>query len=135
MKRIAVIDAQGGGIGKQIITEIRKRALDVEIIALGANSIATGQMVKAGADHGATGENPVRVMCPQMDVIIGPVGIAIADSMFGEITGDMAAAVGGSRAKKILIPVNMCSIHVVGIEDLNLKRLISEAVDVLQSEL
>lgn len=135
MKKVLVIDAQGGGIGKQLITEIVSRKLPVEITAVGSNSAATSQMLKAGAEHAATGENAVKVGCRTADFIMGPIGIAIADSMYGEITSDMACAVGQSIGQKIFIPVNHCSNYVVGVSNLNLKNLIKESVDFLADSL
>ncbi|MCQ2493883.1 MAG: DUF3842 family protein [Lachnospiraceae bacterium] len=135
MKKVLVIDAQGGGIGKQLITEIVARNLSVEIVAVGSNSAATSVMLKAGAEHAATGENAVKVGCRTADFVMGPVGIAIADSMYGEITPDMACAVGQSIGQKIFIPVNHCSNYVVGVSNLNLKTLIKEAVDFLEESL
>ena len=132
MKKVLVIDAQGGGIGKQLIAEILGRSLPVEILAVGTNSAATAQMLKAGATHGATGENAVKVGCRTADFVLGPIGIAIADSMYGEITGEMACAVGRCDGVKIFIPVNHCSNYVVGVSNLNLKVLIQEAVDYLE---
>lgn len=135
MKKVLVIDAQGGGIGKQLIAEIVGRKLEVEITAVGSNSAATSQMLKAGAEHAATGENAVKVGCRTADFIMGPVGIAIADSMYGEITPEMACAVGQSSGQKVFIPVNHCSNYVVGVSNLNLKNLIKEAVDFLEEEI
>ena len=135
MKKVLVIDAQGGGIGKQLITEIVGRNLPVEITGVGSNSAATSQMLKAGAAHAATGENAVRVGCRTADFIMGPIGIAIADSMYGEITPQMACAVGQSVGQKIFIPVNHCSNYVVGVDNLNLKSLIKDAVDFLEEAL
>lgn len=134
MKKILVIDAQGGGIGKQIVTELVKRNIPAEITAVGTNATATSQMLKAGAAHGATGENPVIVGCRDADYIIGPLGIVIADSMYGEITPGMAVAVGQSRAKKIFIPVTSCGNTVVGIRGANLKDHIEEAAAFLQRQ-
>ncbi len=131
MKKILVIDAQGGGIGKQLITEIRKRELRAEVIAVGTNSTASAQMLKAGADHAATGENPVIVNCRTADVILGPIGIILADAMFGEITPAIAAAVGQSGAAKILIPMNSCGAYVVGVAERGVKAYIEEAVSQL----
>lgn len=127
MKKILVIDAQGGGIGKQIISELIRNNISAEILAVGTNAAATSQMIKAGASHGATGENSVVVGCRTADYIIGPIGIVIADSMFGEITPAMAVAVGQSRAKKILIPITSCGNNVVGTRGANLKEYIEEA--------
>lgn len=135
MTRVLVVDAQGGGIGKQIISEIISRVPDVELLAVGTNSTATAAMLKAGAQHAATGENPVKVGCRNTDFIMGPIGITIADSMYGEITPAMACAVGQSSAQKILIPVNHCSNYVVGVANLNLKVLIKESVDYLMEQL
>lgn len=132
--RILVVDAQGGGVGKQLITAIRKAQIDAEIIAVGTNSAATAAMLKAGADHGATGENPVVVCSRDADVILGPVGIVIADAMFGEITPKMAAAVGQSSAKKILIPMNSCNNYIAGVSEMNTKQLIDGAVAMLNGD-
>ncbi len=125
---ILVIDAQGGGIGKQVITALRKDFHGLHIVAVGTNSIATQAMLKAGADEAATGENPVVVCARSADVIIGPVGIVIADSMLGEVTEAMATAVGKSSAKRILIPVNHCDNYIVGVPDLSMSRLIDGVV-------
>ncbi|MDR1885761.1 MAG: DUF3842 family protein [Synergistaceae bacterium] len=119
--KIVIIDGQGGALGKSLITALKKilpAAPECEIMAIGTNSAATSVMLGAGADSAATGENPVKVACRDAQIIAGPVGIVVADSMFGEITPAMAASIGGSRARKILIPVNKCDISVVGSEDL-----------------
>jgi hypothetical protein len=126
--RILIIDAQGGGIGKQLITAIKQNGLDAEVTAVGTNGAATAAMLKAGADHAATGENAVVVGCRKADLIIGPIGIVIADALFGEITPKMAVAVGQSPAKKILIPVNQCDNLVVGVADFSIGRLVQSAV-------
>ncbi len=125
---ILIIDAQGGGIGKQVITAIRQNIPDAVITAVGTNTTATSVMLKAGADYGATGENAVIVCTRKADVIIGPIGITVADSMFGEITPAMAKAVGQSGAKRILIPVSHCDNIVVGIKNLSMKELIEEVI-------
>lgn len=135
MKKVLVIDAQGGGIGSKVIAEIKKRELQVEIIGVGTNSIAMEAMLKGGADHAATGENSAVYCSTDADYIIGPIGIAIANSMYGEITERMAAAVGTSHAKKFFIPVNSCNNYVVGVIGTNLKKLIEEAVDKLTESL
>lgn len=123
---ILVIDAQGGGIGKLVVAAVKHSFPQAEITAVGTNSTATGTMLKAGADHAATGENAVIVGCRRADVIIGPVGIVIADALYGEITPAMALAVGQSRAKRLLIPVNHCDNIIVGVADLSLGKLIEE---------
>lgn len=125
---ILVIDGQGGMIGRQLITEIRKTISDAEITAVGTNTLATASMLKAGADSGATGENSVIVCARRADVIIGPVGIVIADSLLGEVTPAMAAAVGSSSVKKILLPVNKCNNIIVGTADKSTSDLIAEAI-------
>lgn len=125
---ILIIDAQGGGIGRQLVAAIKKRFPGQTVTAVGTNSAAASAMLKAGADQAATGENAVVVCCRNADLIIGPVGIVIADSLLGEITPAMAAAVGQSRAKRILIPVNQCDNYIVGVPDLTLARLIEGVI-------
>lgn len=129
---ILIIDGQGGGIGKQLVAEIKTNCPDAEITAVGTNSMATAAMLKAGADNIATGENAVLVGCRNADVIIGPIGIVIADSLFGEITPAMAVAVGQSKAKRILIPVNHCDNIVAGGTDLSMSRLLQNVIDLLK---
>lgn len=125
---ILVIDAQGGGIGKQIVSALKKRYPEQYITAVGTNSLATSAMLKAGADVAATGENPVIVCSRKADVIIGPVGIVIADALLGEITAAMATAVGRSMAKRILVPVNHCDNYIVGVTDLSMTKLVDGVV-------
>ena len=126
---ILVIDGQGGGIGKQLVEEIRKALPEAFITAAGTNSIATSAMIKAGADNGATGENAVIVGCRNADIIAGPMGIVIADSLLGEITPSMAAAVGQSPALRILLPVNRCKNLIIGIADMDIATMIKKAVE------
>ena len=126
---ILVIDGQGGGIGKQLVEEIRKALPEALITAAGTNSIATSAMIKAGADNGATGENAVIVGCRNADIIAGPMGIVIADSLLGEITPAMAAAVGQSPALRILLPVNRCKNLIIGIADMDIATMIKKAVE------
>jgi len=132
MMNILIIDSQGGGIGKQLIPAVKEAFPDSIITAVGTNSIAASAMHKAGADHTSTGENAVKVCCRCADVIIGPVGIVIADSMFGEITPAMACSVGKSRAKRILIPVNQCDNIIAGVPDLSLAKLIDSVIKELK---
>ena len=127
--RVLVIDGQGGGLGKQLVTAVKGYDRGIEVIAVGTNSAATNMMLKAGADQAATGENSVVTVCRSADVIMGPVGIVIADAMLGEITPRMALAVGQSAAKRILIPVNLCDNIVVGIENMSMGRRVECAVD------
>lgn len=130
---IVVIDGQGGGLGKQIIEGIRNSGMDFEIAAVGTNSIASASMLKAGADYTATGDNAVAVNCRNADIIIGPIGIVIADSLFGEISPAMAVAVGQSKAKKLLIPINLCDNIVIGINDLSTNRMIQNVLEQLRN--
>ena len=130
--KVLGIDAQGGGIGKQVVAAIRENIPALSVTAVGTNTIATSAMLKAGADHGATGENAVIVGARKADVIIGPIGIIVADSMFGEVTPNMARAVGQSNARRILIPVNHCDNIVVGIQELGIKELVGEVISELQ---
>ena len=133
MKKIVVIDGQGGRIGALLVSRLKAEAGRIEIYALGTNSIATAAMIKAGADFGATGENPVVVNCRDADIIVGPIGIVVADSLVGEVTPAMAVAVGQSGARKILLPVNRCDNHIVGIPDLPISDLIDAAIAHIKS--
>lgn len=129
---ILVIDGQGGQLGSQIIKAVISRYPDVNLTATGTNATATTAMVKAGAKKAATGENPVVVACRKADVIIGPIGIVIADSLYGEITPVMSVAVGQSNASKILIPINKCENLIAGVSDLTVSALIEDALVKLQ---
>ena len=126
---ILVIDGQGGRLGAQLIKEIRTRLPQSRIMAVGTNSVATAAMLKAGAEESATGENPVVVACRKADVIVGPVGIVIADAMLGEITEKMACAVARAASKRILIPMNRCDHIIAGVGEQSLSALIADAVD------
>ena len=130
--RILVIDGQGGRIGREVIERIKAEGIDCDITAVGTNSTATAAMLKGGADRAATGENAVRVNVRCADIIIGPIAIVIADALLGEITPDMAVAVGQSPAQKLLIPVNHCDNTVIGIGDLSLKTLLGGVVEQLK---
>lgn len=130
--KIVIIDGQGGRLGRMLTEAIRAAALPCRILAIGTNSVATASMLRAGADAGATGENPVLVACRDADVLIGPVGILSADAMLGEITPAMAAAVGRSRAEKLLLPVNMCGARVVGVKPATFTELAADAVEELR---
>ena len=129
--KVLIIDGQGGGLGRQLVTAIKERAGQAEVLAVGTNSTATGAMLRAGADQAATGENAVLAACRRADVIVGPIGIVIADSMLGEITPAMAAAVGQSRAKRILLPVSQCDNIIVGTANLSMAEKVREAADFL----
>ena len=126
--RVLVIDGQGGGLGRQLTAALAAGCPDIELTAVGTNSIAASAMLKAGAHRAATGENAVVVNCRRADIIVGPIGIVIADALFGEVTPRMAAAVGQAEAIRILIPMNRCENLVAGVPDLSLSVL---AEDVL----
>ena len=128
--KIVVIDGQGGKIGKTIIEHLKAADSTSEVIAIGTNALATAAMLKAGADNGATGENPVVIASRTADVIVGPIGIIAADSMLGEITPKMAEAIGQSSAKKVLIPVSKC-FEVAGVQDMPLSQYVTEAVHII----
>ena len=130
---ILVIDAQGGGLGRQLIAAVKQAVPDAVVTAVGTNSAATSAMLKAGADRAATGENAVVVACRRADVILGPVGIVIADSLLGEITPAMALAVGQSAAARILIPSSHhCNNMIAGVADLSMGALVRQAVQMLR---
>ena len=112
--KIVIIDGQGGRMGRSVIEQLKKSYPDLELYAIGTNSIATSAMIKAGASHAATGENPAIVNSQDADIIIGPIGIVMANSLLGEITPAMATAIGSSKAYKILIPDNRCNHYIVG---------------------
>ena len=127
--KILVIDGQGGRMGKALVETLRRRGFSGEILAVGTNSAATAAMLKAGADEGATGENPVVVASRRADVILGPMGIIAANSLLGEITPAMALAVSESEACKVLVPVNRCRIRVAGVQEMSLGDYTERAVD------
>ena len=128
---IVIIDGQGGRLGAQLVSEISSRFGGVTLTAVGTNAVATSTMLKAGAVNAATGENPVVVACRKADVIIGPVGIVIADSLLGEVTEKMALAVARADAVRILIPMNKCDNLVAGVTSFNTGALISDALSKL----
>ena len=128
MKKIVVIDGQGGKIGSLLVGRLKAEAGQYEIFAVGTNSIATAAMMKAGADYGATGENPTIVNCRDADIIVGPLGIVVADSLVGEITPVMSVAIGQSSAQKVLLPINRCNNFVVGTRDLPINDVIDAAI-------
>lgn len=130
---ILVIDGQGGGIGRQLVSRIKSAIPEATVMAVGTNSLAAQTMLKAGADNAATGENALKVNCRHADIIVGPVGIVIADALLGEISPAMAAAVAQSRAKRILIPTNLCDNYIAGISDTTVSVLIADCVEKIRS--
>jgi Domain of unknown function (DUF3842) len=131
--KIAVIDGMGGSIGQQIILELRRNLPeDTEIIALGANAIATGNMMKARANRGATGENAVRVCIGEADVIMGSISILVPNAMMGELTPEMATAIASAPGRKVLLPLTHPRIEIMGTNDTPLPKLIEEAVELVR---
>ena len=130
--KILIVDGQGGGVGRQLAVQIKQAFPDVELMAVGTNTIATSAMLKGGADNAATGENAVLVGARKADVIIGPLGIVVADSLGGEISPAMANAVAQSDAMRILIPFKHCDNVIVGVSDYTLGNLIREAIEELR---
>jgi len=134
--RIAVIDGQGGGIGKYVIERLRKELSDdIEIFALGTNALATAAMLKAKANEGASGENAVIYTSGQVDLIVGPIGIIMANSMLGEVTPRMAEAISSSRAGKILIPVTRRNLEIAGYEPEPLPHLVDNLIKKIKEKL
>ena len=129
--KVLIIDGQGGGLGRQLVAAVKERFPEIEVLAVGANSTATGAMLRAGADQAATGENAVLVASRRADVIMGPIGIVIADAMLGEITPVMAAAAGQSEAKRILLPGGQCDNIIAGVRDMPMAKMVQEAVELL----
>ena len=132
ISNIMVVDAQGGGLGKQLIAAIKKEMPQLTVTAVGTNTAATAAMLKAGADQAATGENAVAVVGRKADVIIGPIGMVIADSMLGEITPRMAAAIAQSPARRILVPFSNCDNYIAGVADFSMGRLLTDALQQLK---
>lgn len=131
--KLVIIDGQSGRMGALIAERVKAAKLPCKVLAVGTNAIATATMMKAGADQGAAGENPVMVACRTADVIVGPIGILSADALSGEVTPAMAVAVGQSAAKKLLLPVNRhCGHTMVGVRDLTLSQLVDEVVEQLR---
>ncbi len=129
MKKICVIDGQGGGIGSLIIRKLQEACgTQIEIIALGTNAIATTQMLKARANRGASGENAIKVTVSQADIIIGPLSIILANSMMGEVTPKIAEVVSTCKAKKYLLPLFQENAVIIGMPTIPLPRLVEEIV-------
>ena len=124
---VLVIDGQGGGLGRQLVAALSAQCPDIRLVAVGTNSVAAQAMHKAGAQRAATGENAVVVNCRSADIIVGPIGIVIADALLGEITPAMAAAVCQSGAKRVLVPINHCENYVVGVPDQPVSQLVATA--------
>ena len=133
---IAVIDGMGGGIGAQIVTQLRQELpLDVEILALGTNAIATQKMMQVRANRGASGENAVRVSIGLADFILAPIGVIIPNSMMGEVTSGIAEAVAGAPGRKLLLPINQPHFEIIGIEWRSLTKQINAAIEIIRQAL
>ena len=129
--KITIIDGQGGKMGKFLVEGVKKRFPEETVIAVGTNSVATAAMLKAGADHGATGENPVVYNSAHADLIVGPIGIIVANALWGEISPAMALAVGESPAEKILLPVSKCSVAIAGMKETSMNESIEAALSLI----
>ena len=130
--KMIVIDGQGGNVGRLLVKSIKESFPEVSVRAIGTNSTATTNMLRAGADEAATGENAVIVGCKSADLIVGPIGIIIPDALLGEVTTAMAQAVGSADATKILIPLNKCEVLVAGAQDKSTGELIDEAIAMIR---
>ena len=133
--KIVVIDGQGGRLGCLLVERVKARLPGAQVYALGTNTAATTAMLKAGADFGATGENPVVRNVMDADGVLGPVGVVVANAILGEVTPAMAEAVGSCRARKYLIPMNSCGVIVAGVEEMPLPAYVARAVEALVAEL
>ena len=129
MKKVVIIDGQGGRLGKLLVEEIKARLPHTELLAIGTNGIATSTMLKAGADYVATGENPVVRGVVDADAVLGPLGIVVAHAILGEVTPKMAEAVGGCRGKKFLVPIDSCGVSVAGTQEMGLSSYVRAAVE------
>lgn len=125
---ILVIDAQGGGMGRMLVEGLKRAMPQQPVTAVGTNALATSAMLKAGADQAATGENAIRVCAAKADIILAPIGMVLADAMLGEVTAEMAAAIGRSPAHKILLPVSRCQTSVVGVAKMTMAEAVEKAV-------
>lgn len=132
---VAVIDGQGGGIGKSFIERLKKKNLNIKVIALGTNSTATANMMRGGADEGATGQNAIVYNSSKVDIIVGVVAIIMANSMMGEMSSEMANAIGESDALKILIPNDRCNIKIAIPDGISLQQSIENAISKLKEYL
>ena len=136
MRTVLILDGQGGGVGSRLVKLLKPRLSgDCRLLCVGTNVAATAAMLKAGADFGATGENPVVRGVMDADGVLGPVGIVVANAILGEVTPAMAEAVGSCRAKKFLVPMNSCGVVVAGVEELPLPAYVARAVEALAAEL
>ena len=135
-KTVVVVDGMGGGIGVQLVAQIRKEIkADLALLALATNAVAAERMVDAGAARGASGENAFRVTLPEADVVLGPLGIVLPNAMMGELSPGMAEAIFASKAKKILLPLAQRHLVIVGLAERNVGELVDEAIAALAKTL
>lgn len=135
-RTVLILDGQGGGVGSRLVKLLKPRLPeDCRLLCVGTNVAATAAMLKAGAAQGATGENAIVYNAPKADLILGPIGVILANGIMGEVSPAMAAAVSGSGAVKILIPSSTCGVHVAGTEDCRLDEYIRRAVDLAEKEI
>lgn len=127
--KIVILDAQGGGMGRQLVEGLKKALPNQPLIAVGTNALATAAMLRAGADQVATGENSIVVCAGMADLILCPIGMVLCDAMLGEVTANMALAVGRSRAHKILLPVSRCQTTVVGTTKMSIAEAVAKAIE------
>ena len=130
---IAVVDGQGGGMGRSIAERVSAEVPEAELVVVGTNAAATANMLRGGKAQGATGENAVLYNCTRADVVVGPIGVFFANSMLGEVTPAMAQALAGCGAEKIAIPVSKCHINIVGMAETSLSSYIGEAVRIIKN--
>ena len=136
IRTVLVLDGQGGGVGSQLVRLLKPRLPgDCRLLCVGTNVLATSAMLKAGAAQGATGENAVAYNAARADIILGPIGVALANGILGEVSPAMAAAVSGAGAVKILIPSASCGVYVAGVEELRLEDYLHRAVELALREL
>lgn len=133
--KIVIVDGQGGRLGKLLVEGVKARLPQAEVYAFGTNALAASTMLKAGADHAASGENPVVRGVADADAVLGPIGIVVAHAILGEVTPAMAEAVGGCRARKFLVPVNSCGVSVAGVREQPLQAYVAQAVEDMAQEL
>lgn len=135
-RTVLILDGQGGGVGSQLVRLLKPRLPEgCRLLCVGTNVMATSAMLKAGASQGATGENALIYNADRADVILGPIGVILANGILGEVSPAMAAAVSGSRAAKILIPSASCGVRVAGTEECRLEEYIRRAAELAEKEL
>lgn len=133
--RIAVIDGQGGGIGKHIVEQLRKKLPELHILALGTNALATGAMLRAGATEGASGESAICYNAERVDIIVGSVAIMMVYGLLGEITAAMASAISASKAEKLLLPIQRGNVQLISVQRIPLPHQIEALVEEVEERL